>query len=42
VTVVVAAAPLLVEDVLRAVQQRVSHLQIIAAAGSGETEVVTQ
>lgn len=35
-------APELEGDALRAVQHRGSHLQIIAAAGSGKTEVVSQ
>jgi DNA helicase-2/ATP-dependent DNA helicase PcrA len=35
-------APLLEGDALRAVEHRGSHLQIIAAAGSGKTEVVSQ
>lgn len=35
-------APTLEGDALRAVQHRGSHLQIIAAAGSGKTEVVSQ
>ena len=35
-------APRLTGDALRAVQHRGSHLQIIAAAGSGKTEVVSQ
>jgi len=36
------APPKLDGDALRAVQHRGSHLQIIAAAGSGKTEVVSQ
>jgi DNA helicase-2/ATP-dependent DNA helicase PcrA len=36
------AAPRLEEDALAAVRHRGSHLQIIAAAGSGKTEVVSQ
>ncbi|MFZ6005772.1 MAG: ATP-dependent helicase [Actinomycetota bacterium] len=35
-------APQLEGDALRAVQHRGSHLQIIASAGSGKTEVVSQ
>lgn len=35
-------APQLTGDALRAVQHRGSHMQIIAAAGSGKTEVVSQ
>ena len=35
-------APFLEGDALRAVEHRGSHLQIIAAAGSGKTEVVSQ
>ena len=35
-------APLLTGDAARAVTHRGSHLQIIAAAGSGKTEVVSQ
>ena len=34
--------PVLTGDALRAVQHRGSHLQIIASAGSGKTEVVSQ
>lgn len=34
--------PILAGDALRAVQHRGSHLQIIASAGSGKTEVVSQ
>ena len=34
--------PILEGDALRAVEHRGSHLQIIAAAGSGKTEVVSQ
>jgi DNA helicase-2/ATP-dependent DNA helicase PcrA len=36
------AAPILDGDALAAVKHRGSHLQIIAAAGSGKTEVVSQ
>ena len=36
------SAPQLEGDALRAVQHRGSHVQIIAAAGSGKTEVVSQ
>src|SRR4051812_47831607 len=36
------ATPLLEGDSLAAVQHRGGHLQIIAAAGSGKTEVVSQ
>jgi len=36
------AAPVLDGDALAAVRHRGSHLQIIAAAGSGKTEVVSQ
>lgn len=39
---VTMSAPQLEGDALRAVQHRGSHLQIIAAAGSGKTEVVSQ
>src|SRR5947208_886002 len=35
-------APVLDGDALAAVQHRGSHVQIIAAAGSGKTEVVSQ
>ena len=35
-------APTLEGDALRAVQHRGSHMQIIASAGSGKTEVVSQ
>jgi DNA helicase-2/ATP-dependent DNA helicase PcrA len=35
-------APVLAGDALRAVRHRGSHLQIVAAAGSGKTEVVAQ
>ena len=35
-------APSLEGDALAAVRHRGSHLQIIAAAGSGKTEVVSQ
>lgn len=38
----VGVAPTLVGDALGAVNHRGSHLQIIAAAGSGKTEVVSQ
>src|SRR5438552_555930 len=37
-----SAAPTLAGDALAAVRHRGSHLQIIAAAGSGKTEVVSQ
>jgi len=37
-----AAFPSLEHDALAAVRHRGSHLQIIAAAGSGKTEVVSQ
>src|SRR5882724_8531325 len=37
-----ATAPELVGDALAAVRHRGSHVQIIAAAGSGKTEVVAQ
>jgi len=36
------SAPQMEGDELRAVEHRGSHLQIIAAAGSGKTEVVSQ
>ena len=36
------SAPKLEGDALRAVEHRGSHMQIIAAAGSGKTEVVSQ
>ncbi|HVL91835.1 MAG TPA: hypothetical protein VM264_00660 [Acidimicrobiales bacterium] len=36
------AAPRLEGDALAAVRHRGSHLQIIAAAGSGKTEVVSR
>src|SRR5688500_18393833 len=36
------AAPVLTGDALAAVEHRGSHVQIIAAAGSGKTEVVSQ
>ena len=36
------SAPSLTGDALRAVQHRGTHLQIIASAGSGKTEVVSQ
>jgi ATP-dependent DNA helicase UvrD/PcrA len=36
------AGPVLEGDALAAVKHRGSHLQIIAAAGSGKTEVVSQ
>ena len=35
-------APVLSGDALAAVQHRGSHMQIIASAGSGKTEVVAQ
>ena len=39
---VVVPAPVLTGEALDAVQHRGGHLQIIAAAGSGKTEVVSQ
>jgi DNA helicase-2/ATP-dependent DNA helicase PcrA len=38
----VSQAPVLEGEALRAVQHRGSHIQIIASAGSGKTEVVSQ
>ena len=35
-------SPILAGDALRAVQHRGSHMQIVASAGSGKTEVVSQ
>jgi DNA helicase-2/ATP-dependent DNA helicase PcrA len=40
--VTAAAAPLLTGDAKKAVEYRGGHLQIIASAGSGKTEVVSQ
>src|SRR5687767_3318671 len=37
-----SGAPQLTGEALRAVEHRGSHVQIIAAAGSGKTEVVSQ
>jgi DNA helicase-2/ATP-dependent DNA helicase PcrA len=41
-TITTMTTPKLTGDALRAVRHRGSHLQIIAAAGSGKTEVVAQ